>query len=80
MLGRPLQLRISLLVTILPGNIQDAAETAQVEAVQPSFLARVGRPRLAPVEESADDTCVVDAHLCLDGQLAVGPHLVSEPG
>ena len=63
---------------ILPGDTQNLAEASQVVYVEPLLLPRVGRPGLAPIQESADHTGVIDGHLGFSGQLRVVPYSRSE--
>ena len=49
-----------------------------MEYVEPLLLPRVGRPGIAPIQESADHTGVIDGHLGFSGQLRVVPYSRSE--
>ena len=48
---------------VSPADAKDAAETSQVKADQLLLLLGVRFPCLTPVQEGADDACVVYCHL-----------------
>ena len=58
----------------LPGYAQDTADASQVECVEPSLLPGICSPCLAAIQQCADNTGIVDRHLCLHRQLAACPH------
>ena len=64
----------------LPGYSQDTADAFQVELVEPSLLPGICSPCLAAMQQCADNTGVVDCHLCLHGQLGACPHSSRETG
>ena len=49
--------------SVLPPDVQQAPKAAEVESVESPLLSGIGRPRLAAIEESRQDTSLVDAHL-----------------
>ena len=61
--------------SVPPGDVQDAFETAHVKGVQAAFLSGVSDPRLATVEESAENAGLVDTHLGVFCGHLVLPHL-----
>ena len=63
---------------ILPGDIQNLTEASQVEYVEPLRLPRAGSPGLAPIQESADHTGIINGHLGFSGQLRDVPYSRSE--
>ena len=66
--------------SVFPGYAQDTANTSQVEDVESSLLSGTRSPCLAAVQHCADDTGVVDGHLCFHGHLGVYPHTTREAG
>ena len=59
---------------ILPGDTQNLTKASQVEYGEPFLLPQVGSPGLAPIQESADHTGIIDSHLGFSGQLRVVPY------
>ena len=66
--------------TVFLGYAQETAKTSQVEDVEFSLLSDIRSPCLAAVQQYADDTGVVDCHLCFHCQLGVYPHTSREAG
>ena len=62
---------ISVGYFILPAYSQDTADDSQVECVEPSLLSGICSPRLAAKQQCADNTGIVDCHLCLHGQFGL---------
>jgi len=54
--------------TILPRDTQNSPEVAQVKGVEPVFLAGMGSPRLAAIEQSTEHTGLVHLYLSVEGQ------------
>lgn len=65
---------------VLPFDVQKASKRAEVEPIEASLLSGVGRPRLAAIEESRQDTGLVDAGLGPFAQQPVVPHSLVEFG
>ena len=55
---------ISVGYFVLPGYAQDMADASQVECVKPSLLPSICSPCLAAIQQCADNTGIVDRHLC----------------
>ena len=51
--------------SVLPGDTQHLMKASQVDYAEPFLLPQVGSPGLAPTQESADHTGVIDSHLQL---------------
>ena len=51
-----------------------------MESVESSLLSGIGRPRLAAIKESRQDTSLVDAHLGPYAQQVVAPHSLVDFG
>ena len=75
-LRRPAQDKTSALDTVFPGYTKDTANTFQVEDVESGIRS----PCLNAVQQCADDTGVVDGHLCFHSQLGVYSHTSREAG
>ena len=65
---------------ILPAYSQDTVDASQVECVEPPLLPGICSPRLAAIQQCADNTVIVDCHLCLHRQLGACPHSNCETG
>ena len=59
---------ISVCDMILPRYNQNFMKASQVEYVEPFLLLQVGSPGLAPIQENADHTSIIDNHLGVSGQ------------
>ena len=59
---------------------QDTANTFHVEGVESSLLSDIRSPCLAAVQQYANDTGVIDCHLCFNCQLGVYPYTSHEAG
>ena len=66
---------ISVGYFVQPGYAQDTAGASQVECVEPTLLAGICSPRLAALQQCADNRGNVDRHICLHRQLGACPHL-----
>ena len=53
---------------ILPRYTHNFMKASQVEYVEPFLLLQVGSPGLAPIQENADHTSIIDNHLGFSGQ------------
>ena len=71
---------ISVGYFIMPGYSQDTADASHVECVEPSLLPGICSPRLAAIQQCADNTGIVDCHLCLHRQLGACLHSSRETG
>ena len=71
---------ISIGYFILPVYSQDTADASQVECVEPSLLPDICSPRLAAIQQCADNTSIVDCHLCLDRQLGACSYASRQTG
>ena len=71
---------ISVGYFILPAYSQDMADVYQVECVEPSHLPGICSSRLAAIQQCADNTGIVDCHICLHRQLGACPHSSCETG
>ena len=71
---------ISVGYFVQPGYAKYTADASQVECVEPSLLPGICRPRLAAIQQCADNTGIVDRHLCLLRQLGACPHSSCEMG
>ena len=71
---------ISVGYFILPAYSQDSADASQVECVEPSLLPGICSPRLAAIQQCADNTGIVDCHLCLHILHGACPHSSCETG
>ena len=65
---------ISLGYYIQPGYAQDTADASQVECVEPTLLPGICSPRLAAIQQCADNAGIVDRHMCLHRQLGACPN------
>ncbi|KAL9970037.1 hypothetical protein ACROYT_G022347 [Oculina patagonica] len=65
--------------SVLPLDVQEASETAEMEAVEPLLLRGVGCPE-EYVQKSAEDTGLVDTKLGIYRQLAFLPDALAELG
>ena len=74
MLRRLVQDRTSAFVTWSCQEIQNLTKASQVEYGEPFLLPQVGSPGLAPIQESADHTGIIECHLGFSGQLRVVPY------
>ena len=48
-----------------------------MEYVKPSFLFYVRSIGLTPIQEIAEDTCLIHSHLSVGGELSIFPHTAS---
>ena len=64
---------INVVYYVLPGYAQDTADASQVEFVVPSLLPGICSPCLAAIQQCADNTGIVDRHICLHRQLGACP-------
>ena len=71
---------ISVGYFILPQYSQDTAHASQVECVEPSLLPGICSPRLAAIQQCADNTGIADCHFSLHMQLGDCPHTSCERG
>lgn len=71
---------LSIGYSVLPLDVQEASETAEMEAVEPLLLPDVGCPALDAIQKSAEDTGLVDTELGIYRQLAVLPDALAELG
>jgi len=55
----------------MPGDGEDAPQTAQVEHIQAFFLCCIRCPGLATIEEHADDAGSVDSHFGGSSELLI---------
>ena len=69
-LGQDLGVRHS----VLPRYAKYTANASQMEGIESFLLSGICGPRLAAVNQCADNTCTVKYHLGLHCQLGVGPH------
>ena len=76
-MGRPARDKTSALVTL---SCQHTADASQVECVEPFLLPGICSPRLAAIQQCADNTGIVDCHICLHRQLGACPHSSCETG
>ena len=80
-LGRPTRDRTSALVTL---SSQDMPSIRRMllrwNVLSLSLLPGICRPRLAAIQQCADNTGIVDRHLCLLRQLGACPHSSCEMG
>ena len=60
--------------------MQQAPKAAKVESVESPLLSGTGRPRLAAIKESRQDTSLVDANLGPFAQQVIAPHSLVEFG
>ena len=65
---------ISVGYFVLPGYAQDTPDASQLECVEPSLLSGICIPGLAAIQQCADNTDIVDSHLCHHRQLRACPH------
>ena len=65
---------ISVGYFVQPGYAQDTADASQVECVEPTLLPGICSPRLAAIQQCADNTCIIDCHSCLHRQRGACPH------
>ena len=65
---------------VLPGDVQNASEAAQVKSIELSLLSGTQCPGLAAIQESAHDAGSVDLDLCVHGQFAVVPCFLCQSG
>ena len=66
--------------SVLPPDVQQAPKAVEVESVESPLLSGIGRPRLAAIKESRQDTSLVDAHLGPFAQQVIAPHSLVEFG
>lgn len=76
MLSEPVGSRTSVFVTL--SCHQQAPKAAGEESVESPLFSGIGRPRLAAIKESRQDTSLVDAHLGPFAQQVIAPHSLVE--
>ena len=65
---------------VLPGDVQNATETAHVERIELLFLSGSQGPGLAAIQEGTEGTGSVDLDFGVLSQLAVGPYSLCQTG
>ena len=71
---------ISVGYFILPAYSHVTADASQVECVEPHLLSGICSPRLVAIQQCADNTGVVNCHLCLHTLPGACPHSSWETG